>query len=148
MIEVDRIEDIRKRARRGQPVAQIARELRVSEPTVRKYRDMEDLSERPRPRHDPQFPALEGFREMIDAWLIASFHDVRGFNERLLRDSLDATASPATRPGTRAASTDTTRAGTGSCTTRGPRTQARRFPHRPAAGLPAKTCPCRASAWP
>ena len=70
MIDVDKIEDIRRRARRGQPVAQIARELHVSEPTVRKYRDMEDLSERPRPRQDPQFPALEGLTETIDAWLI------------------------------------------------------------------------------
>ena len=70
MIDVDKIEDIRKRARRGQPVAQIARELHVSEPTVRKYRDMEDLSERPRPKKDPQFPALEGLTEKIDAWLI------------------------------------------------------------------------------
>ena len=32
MIDVDKIEDIRKRARRGQPVAAIARELHVSEP--------------------------------------------------------------------------------------------------------------------
>ena len=71
MIDVDKIEDIRRRVRRGQPVAQIARELHVSEPTVRKYRDMEDLSMQPKPKQDPQFPTLEGFRETIDAWLIA-----------------------------------------------------------------------------
>ena len=71
MIDVDKIEDIRKRTRWGQPVAQIARELHVSEPTVRKYRDMEDLSMQPKPRKDPRFPTLEGFRETIDAWLIS-----------------------------------------------------------------------------
>ena len=43
MIDVDKIEDIRKRARWGQSTAAIARELGVSEPTVRKYRSMEDL---------------------------------------------------------------------------------------------------------
>ena len=69
MIDVDKIEDIRKRARRGQPVAVIARELHVSEPTVRKYRDMEDLSQRPEPEREPQFPSLDGLTDKIDAWL-------------------------------------------------------------------------------
>jgi hypothetical protein len=69
MIDVDKIEDIRKRARRGQPVATIARELHVSEPTVRKYRDMEDLSQGPELRREPQFPSLDGLTEKIDAWL-------------------------------------------------------------------------------
>lgn len=69
MIDVDKIEDIRKRARWGQPVAAIARELQISEPTVRRYRDMESLSEEPKPKHDPQFPALEGLTDKIDAWL-------------------------------------------------------------------------------
>ena len=69
MIDVDKIEDIRKRARRGQPVAVIARELHVSEPTVRKYRDMEDLSQRPGPEREPQFPSLDGLTDKIDAWL-------------------------------------------------------------------------------
>jgi len=69
MIDVDKIEDIRKRARRGQPVAAIARELHVSEPTVRKYRDMEDLSQGPEPGREPQSPSLDGLTEKIDAWL-------------------------------------------------------------------------------
>lgn len=68
---MDKIEDIRRRARRGQPAAQIARGLHVSEPTVREYRDMEDLSVRPRPRQGPQFPTPEGFRGTIGAWPIA-----------------------------------------------------------------------------
>lgn len=47
MIGVDKIEDIRKRIRRGESVAEVARKVGVSEPTVRKYRDMEDLSPKP-----------------------------------------------------------------------------------------------------
>ncbi|MCH3955786.1 MAG: IS21 family transposase [Olsenella sp.] len=71
MIDVGRTGDMRRRARHGQPVARIARELHVSEPTVRKYRDMEGLSVQPRPKQNPQFPTLEGFRETIDAWPIS-----------------------------------------------------------------------------
>lgn len=51
MIDVDKNEGIHRRVRWGQPVAQIARELRVSEPTVLKYRDMKDLSARPKPKN-------------------------------------------------------------------------------------------------
>ncbi|MEE1208960.1 MAG: IS21 family transposase [Parafannyhessea umbonata] len=69
MIGVDKIEDIRRRARAGQPVARIAREVGVSEPTVRKYRDMEDLSERPPAAAEPGFPSLEGLTGTIDSWL-------------------------------------------------------------------------------
>ncbi|MEE1045724.1 MAG: hypothetical protein U0L51_09635 [Olegusella sp.] len=69
---MDKIEDIRKRARRGQPVAVIARELHVSEPTVRKYRDMEDLSQRPEPEREPQFPSLDGLTDKIGKRSIVS----------------------------------------------------------------------------
>lgn len=69
MIGVDKVEDIRRRARAGQPVAAIARELGVSEPTVRKYRDMEDLSEGPRASRERQFPSLGGLTATIDSWL-------------------------------------------------------------------------------
>ena len=44
MIGVDKIEDIRKRARGGEPIASIARAVGASEPTVRKYARMKDLS--------------------------------------------------------------------------------------------------------
>ena len=37
MIGVDEMEDIRKRARGGEPIASIARAVGASEPTVRKY---------------------------------------------------------------------------------------------------------------
>lgn len=49
MIGVDKIENISKRARRVNPIASIARAIGVSEPTVRKYARMDDLSlEHPR----------------------------------------------------------------------------------------------------
>lgn len=41
----------------------------MSEPTVRKYRDMEDLSERPPAAAEPGFPSLEGLTGTIDSWL-------------------------------------------------------------------------------
>ena len=44
MIGMDKIEDTRRRGRRGQTVASVSRETGVSEPTVRKYLRMEDLS--------------------------------------------------------------------------------------------------------
>ena len=47
MIGVDKIEDIRKSARGGEPIASIARGVRASEPAVRKYARMEDLSPEP-----------------------------------------------------------------------------------------------------
>jgi predicted transcriptional regulator len=51
MIGVDKIEDIRRRARAGEPVASIARAVGVSEPTARKYARMGDLlAEPPRRR--------------------------------------------------------------------------------------------------
>lgn len=53
MIGVDEIEDIRKRARGGEPIASIARAVGASEPTVRKYARMEDLSPEPPRRREP-----------------------------------------------------------------------------------------------
>ena len=54
MIGVDKIEDMRKRARGGEPIASIARAAGASEPTVRKRARMEDLSPEPprRREHD------------------------------------------------------------------------------------------------
>ena len=37
MIGVDKTGDMRRRARRGEPIASIARAVGVSEPTARKY---------------------------------------------------------------------------------------------------------------
>ncbi len=69
MIDVDKVEDIRKRIRRGETVASIAREVGVSEPTVRKYRDMEDLSPKPKARRTTKSPLLASYKSLIDTWL-------------------------------------------------------------------------------
>ncbi len=53
MIGVDKIEDIRKRARGGESIASIARAVGASEPTVRKCARMEGLSPEPPRRREP-----------------------------------------------------------------------------------------------
>ena len=50
---MDKIEDIRKRARDGEPIASIARAVGASEPTVRKRAGMKDLSPEPPRRREP-----------------------------------------------------------------------------------------------
>ena len=69
MIGVDKIEDIRKRGRRGESIASISRQTGVSEPTVRKYLRAPDLSPEPPRRREPESELLEPFRASIDAWL-------------------------------------------------------------------------------
>lgn len=69
MIGVDKIEDIRKRARRGESVAAISRATGVSEPTVRKYRDIGDLSPERPARRRPESPLLEPYMDTVDGWL-------------------------------------------------------------------------------
>ena len=67
MIGVDKIEDIRRRARRGEPIAAIARAVGVSEPTARKYARMEDLSPEP-PRRKPESEVLAPYEGTTDSW--------------------------------------------------------------------------------
>ncbi len=69
MIGVDKIEDIRKRGRRGESVASISRQTGVSEPTVRKYLRAPDLSPEPPRRREPGSELLGPYRASIDAWL-------------------------------------------------------------------------------
>jgi len=69
MISVDKIEDIRRRARRGEPIASIARALVVSEPTARKYARMEDLSPESPRRRQPDSEVLAPYEAAIDSWL-------------------------------------------------------------------------------
>ena len=69
MIGMDKIEDIRRRGRRGQTVASISRETGVSEPTVRKYLRMEDLSPSRPGRRIAESELLEPYEATIDAWL-------------------------------------------------------------------------------
>ena len=53
MIGMDKIGDIRKRARGGESIASIARAVGASEPTVRKRARMEGLSPEPPRRREP-----------------------------------------------------------------------------------------------
>jgi hypothetical protein len=57
-VGVDRTGDMRGRARRGEPVAPIARAVGVSEPTARKYARMGDLSPEPPRRGKPESEVL------------------------------------------------------------------------------------------
>ena len=69
MIGVDKTEDIRKRGRRLEGVASIARNVGVSEPTVRKYLRAEDLSPGAPARDEPGSPTIEPYAAAVDAWL-------------------------------------------------------------------------------
>ena len=63
MIGVDKIEDIRKRARGGEPIASIARAVGASEPTVRRRARMKDLSPEPPRRRGPESEVLAPYEE-------------------------------------------------------------------------------------
>ncbi len=65
MIGVDKMEDIRKRARGGESIASIAWAVGASEPTVRKCTRMEDSSPEPPRRRGPEseIPAAARARE-------------------------------------------------------------------------------------
>lgn len=69
MIGVDKIEDIRKRARRGESIASISRATGVSEPTVRKYARAGDLSPEPPRRRARGSEVLAPYTAKIDRWL-------------------------------------------------------------------------------
>lgn len=69
MIGVDKIEDIRKRARGGEPIAPIVRAVGASEPTVRKYARMKDLSPEPPRRREPESEVLAPYEGTVDSWL-------------------------------------------------------------------------------
>ena len=69
MIGVDKMEVIRKRARGGESIASIARAVGASEPTVRKYARMEDLSPEPPRRRERESEVLAPYEETIDSWL-------------------------------------------------------------------------------
>lgn len=60
---------IKQRCDDGDSVAQIAREEGVSEPTVRKYRDMDDFSPQLKIRKR-RASKLDPFKPIVDAWLM------------------------------------------------------------------------------
>ena len=69
MIGVGKIEDIRKGARGGEPIASIARAVGTSEPTVRKRARMKDLSLEPPRRREPESEVLAPYEGTVDSWL-------------------------------------------------------------------------------
>jgi transposase len=69
MIGVDRTGDMRGRARRGEPIAPIARAVGVSEPTARKYARMGDLSPEPPRRGKPESEVLAPHEGAAGPWL-------------------------------------------------------------------------------
>ena len=83
---------IKRRCNDGDSVAQIAREEGISEPTVRKYRDMDDLSpcvKVPKRRASK----LDPFKPVVDAWLVEDMrrrpkqrHTARRVYDRLVAE--------------------------------------------------------------
>ena len=69
MIGVDKIEDIRKGARGGEPIASIAGAVGASEPTVGKHARMKDLSPEPPRRREPESEVLAPYEGTVDSWL-------------------------------------------------------------------------------
>ncbi|MDD6566532.1 MAG: IS21 family transposase [Olsenella sp.] len=69
MIGVDKTGDIRRRARRGEPIAAIARAVGVSEPTARKYARMDDLSPEPPRGKEPESEVLAPYEGTTGSWL-------------------------------------------------------------------------------
>lgn len=68
MIGVDKTGDMRRRARRGEAIASIARAVGVSEPTARKYARMEDLSPEPPRRRKPESEVLAPYEGTTGSW--------------------------------------------------------------------------------
>ena len=98
MISMPQIQSIRSRRRNGESIASIARSERVSEPTVRKYLRVDDLSARPPVRRrrgsviDEWLPMIEGMlAEDRETWR-KQRHTATRIHERL-RDEYGAGVS-------------------------------------------------------
>ena len=98
MISMPQIQSIRSRRRNGESIASIARSERVSEPTVRKYLRVDDLSARPPVRRrrgsviDEWLPVIEGMlAEDRETWR-KQRHTATRIHERL-RDEYGAGVS-------------------------------------------------------
>ena len=94
MIGVDKVEDIRRRARRGESVSGIAAATGVSGPTVRKYIAAGDLSPRPpATRGRTSSPMMEPYAETVEGWLREDLrvwrkqrHTARRIHDRLVEE--------------------------------------------------------------
>lgn len=101
MISMPKIQSIRMRRRNGESIASIARSEQVSEPTVRKYLRVDDLSARPPVRRhrgsviDEWVPVIEGMlAEDRETWH-KQRHTATRIHERL-RDEYGAAVSLST----------------------------------------------------
>ena len=104
MISMPQIQSIRSRRRNGESIASIARSERVSEPTVRKYLRVDDLSAVPPVRRrrgsviDEWLPVIEGMlAEDRETWR-KQRHTATRIHERL-RDEYGAGVSLSTVTG-------------------------------------------------
>lgn len=69
MTGMDRVDSMRKKYRRGEPVAAIAREVGVSRDTVYKYARMEDLSPEPPKARRRRPSKMDRWAPLVDQWL-------------------------------------------------------------------------------
>jgi transposase len=77
MISMDRVDSIRRKYRRGEPVAAIAREVGVSRDTVYKYARMEDLSPEPPKARRRRPSKMDRWAPLVDQWLTDDFRENR-----------------------------------------------------------------------
>ena len=77
MISMDRVDSMRRKYRRGEPVAAIARELGVSRDTVYKYARMEDLSPEPPKARKRKPSKMDRWAPLVDQWLTDDFRENR-----------------------------------------------------------------------
>lgn len=68
MISMPQIQSIRRMRRNGESIAAIARKQHVSEPTVRKYLRMDDLSEKPPVRRTRE-SVIDPYLPLVEQWL-------------------------------------------------------------------------------
>lgn len=77
MISMDKIDSIRKRYRRGESVASIARDLQVSRDTVYKYARMEDLSPKMPVKKEKRPSKMDRWAPYVDQWLVDDMRENR-----------------------------------------------------------------------
>ena len=73
MISMSQIQDIRRRKMEGETNAEIARNVGVSAPTVRKYLKPQDLSPK-MPVRRRTFSIMDPYAKIVDGWLEADQH--------------------------------------------------------------------------
>lgn len=83
MISMDKVDSIRKRYRRGESVASIARDLQVSRDTVYKYARMEDLSPKMPVKEEKRPSKMDRWAPYVDQWLEDARDDLQRARQRM-----------------------------------------------------------------